>query len=190
MSPIESLVRSFQEFAAYVPELVQPFVVMLAGAVPFIEGEGGAAIGVVAGLHPIVAGIAAAVGNFLCVMAVVFISTRARGAVVNRRAARATVAAGGPSGPAHEVVAAADAAPPKAESKGRRRFMRWLVRFGVPGASILGPLEIPTHFTSAMLIAAGTPRGWVLLWQAVAIAIWTTVITAVVWLGVNSVVLA
>ncbi|MGI6878072.1 hypothetical protein [Microbacterium sp. gxy059] len=55
------------------------------------------------------------------------------------------------------------------------------MRFGVPGASILGPLAIPTPFASALLVAGGTPRGWVLLWQAVAIAIWTTGGKASVW---------
>src|SRR5690606_29758514 len=74
-----------------------------------------------------------------------------------------------------------DLAPAKPESKGRLRFKRWLVRFGVPGASILGPLAIPTQFTSAFLGAGGTPRSWVLLWQAVAIALWTTVATVSAW---------
>jgi hypothetical protein len=32
-----------------------------------------------------------------------------------------------------------------------------------------------------MLVAAGTPRGWVLLWQAVAIVLWTTLATALAW---------
>ena len=51
----------------------------------------------------------------------------------------------------------------------------------MPGASILGPLAIPTQFTSAMLVAAGTPRGWLLLWQGVAIVLWTTLATVVAW---------
>ncbi len=59
----------------------------------------------------------------------------------------------------------------------------------MPGASILGPLAIPTQFTSAILVASGTPRRWVLLWQAVAIVIWTTVATISVWLALNVVAL-
>ena len=86
-----------------------------------------------------------------------------------------------------EVGGAADAKP---ESKGRRRFKKWLVRFGVPGASLLGPLAIPTHFTAAMLIASGTSPRWVLLWQAVAIVTWTTLTVTLMWLAVNAVVLA
>ncbi|GAA3720356.1 hypothetical protein GCM10022224_102930 [Nonomuraea antimicrobica] len=164
MNPIETLVRNFQDLVAQVPDIVQPLIVMLAGAIPFIEGEGASPIGVLGGIHPIVAGIAAASGNFLSVLAVVLLSTRVRTTAAARRARRVETPA-----------------EPKPESKGRQRFRRYLVRFGVPGASILGPLAIPTQFTSAMLVASGTPRGWVLLWQAVAILVWTTVTTTLSW---------
>lgn len=164
MNPVDDLVRTFQDLVGQVPETVQPLVVVLAGAIPFVESEGAAVIGVLGGIHPPVAGIAAAAGNFLSVLVVVLLSSRVRTAATAHHA--------GPTGLPDE---------PAPESKGRRRFRRWLVRFGVPGASLLGPLAVPTQFTSAMLVAAGTPRGWVLLWQAVAIVLWTTVATVVVW---------
>lgn len=187
MNPLEELVRNFQDLVAQVPEVVQPFIVMLAGAVPFIEGELAAMIGVVGGLNPIVAAIAAAGGNFLAVLAIVTLTSRARTAVVDRRAARvreANLVSAGVRGPVDELehASALSAGPaPKPESKGRARFLRWLVRFGVPGASIIGPFAIPTHFMSAILVSAGTPRRWVLLWQAVSIVLWTTVGTVSVW---------
>jgi hypothetical protein len=172
---------------AQVPELIQPFIVLLAGAVPFIEGEGASPIGVLGGINPIAAGIAAGAGNFLAVSVVVLVSSRARSAVVSSRASRLeTVAVGGSTTftePEKEDQAA------KRESKGRQRFKKWLVRFGVPGASLLGPLAIPTHFTSAMLIAAGIPRSRVLLWQAVAITLWTTMTTTLMWIALNTVIL-
>ncbi|MEU4409161.1 hypothetical protein AB0F88_32020 [Streptosporangium sp. NPDC023963] len=170
MNPVETLVQNFRDLVAEVPELVQPFVVMLAGAIPFIEGEGASPIGVVGGIHPVVAAVAAASGNFLCVLVVVLISSRARAAAV-----------------AHGRRPSSREERP--ESKGRRRFRRYLVRFGVPGASLLGPLAVPTQFTAAMLIASGTSRSWVLLWQAIAIVFWTTLTTTLVW-GVVSFVVA
>ncbi len=162
MNTVDDPVRTFQDLVAQVPEALQPIIVVLAGAVPFLEGEGAAAVGVVGGIHPVVAGLAAATGNFLSVLAVVLLGSRVRTAAMAGRAPHVEP-------------------PVEPESKGRRRFRRWLVRFGVPGASILGPLAIPTQFTSAMLVAAGTPRGWVLLWQAVAIVLWTTLATALAW---------
>lgn len=183
MNPIKDLVQNFQDLAAQVPEIFQPLVVMLAGAVPFIEGEGGAIIGVVGGVPLVLAAAAAAAGNFLSVLLVVLLGSRARLAVVDRRAVHATAgaASGGPVETLETVAV-------KPESKGQQRFKRWLVRFGVPGASLLGPLAIPTQFTSAMLVAAGTPRGWVLLWQAAAIILWTTVATVSIWAALTFVV--
>ncbi|QFU89833.1 small multidrug efflux protein [Amycolatopsis sp. YIM 10] len=174
MSPVEQLVSNFQDLVGKVPEIVQPVIVALAGAIPSIEGEVASLIGVVGGLNPIVAGIAAAVGNFLCVLVVVLLASKARTAVVNHRAAHDT--------------APRESAPAKPESKGRKRFKKALARFGVPGASLLGPLAIPTQFMSAMLVAGGTPRKRVLFWQAVAIVIWTTVATVSAWLALQFVV--
>jgi len=168
-NPIADLVAGFQDAVAQVPEFVQPLIVAAAGAVPFVEGEGGAIVGVVGGLPPVVAGLAAAVGNMLCVFVVVVAAARARGAIVNR--ARADVAAD----------AVADEKP---RSKGRERFQRWLVRFGVPGASLLGPLALPTHFTAATLVATGVPVRRILFWQALAIVLWTTIATVSVSLAV------
>lgn len=186
MNPIQDLVRNFQDLVAQVPEIVQPLIVMLAGAVPFIEGELAAIIGVVGGINPLIAAAFAAAGNFLSVLGVVTLGSRARSAIVDRRAARVTArAAGAGTG---SVMTEIETEPAKPESKGRQRFKKWLVRFGVPGASVLGPLAIPTQFTSAILVAGGTPRGWILLWQGVAIALWTTVGTVSIWAALTFVV--
>ena len=95
MSPIERTIDSFQELVAQVPEIVQPLIVMLAAAIPFVEGEGGAVIGVLGGLHPVVAAVAAAAGNFLCVLLVVAVTSRARTAVVDRHPRLVGVGGGG-----------------------------------------------------------------------------------------------
>lgn len=174
-TPIDGLVAGFQDLVAQVPEVVQPLIVALAGTVPFIEGEGSAAIGVIGGVHPVAAGVAGAVGNMLAVTIVVLLGSRIREAAVARRqrevAARERELVGA-GGLAVDTVAE----PAKAESKGRRRVRQWLTRFGVPGASLLAPLALPTHFTAATLVASGVSKRWVLLWQAVAIVVWTTLL--------------
>src|SRR5690606_22557784 len=97
MNPIQELITNFQALVAQVPEIVQPFIVMLAGAIPFIEGEGAAVIGIAGGIPLIIVAIAAAAGNFLSVLLVVIFTSRARSAVVNHTRARreALVGAGG-----------------------------------------------------------------------------------------------
>lgn len=169
MNPIESLVRLIQDLTAYVPDVLLPVLVALAGMIPFVEGEISSFIGVWAGLHPVVAGLSAAAGNFASVLLVVLLGSRVRSAITARRARRAADWRGPANG---------DGQSDKPESKGRMRFQRFLVRYGVPGASLLGPLALPTQFTGATLVASGVRRGWVLLWQGIAIVAWTTLSTA------------
>ncbi len=49
-----------------------------------------------------------------------------------------------------------------------------------PGENLLGPLAIPTHFIVAMLVGMGAKRGWVLLWQVVAIVLLTVALTVMI----------
>ncbi len=157
-SPAADLIIGFQDLVARVPELAQPLIVALAGAVPFIEGEGAAAIGIVGGIHPVVAALAGAVGNLLCVAVVVLVASRTRVAVTTRGGAAAE----------------------KPASARREKFQKAYHRYGTPGVSLLGPLLIPTQFTAAALAATGVPARRVLLWQGLAIALWTTAITLVI----------
>ena len=60
------------------------------------------------------------------------------------------------------------------------KFQRAFNRYGVVGVSLLGPLLLPTHFTAAALVGVGVPKGRVLLWQGIAIVLWTTLITLVI----------
>ena len=118
MNPIETLLVSLQEVMAQVPFFVQPLIVALAAMIPFVEGEVASVLGVWAGLHPIVAFLAAVAGNFASVLIVVLFGAKARAAIVAWRARRAEAkAAAGPSDPATDE-------PPveaKPESKGRQR---------------------------------------------------------------------
>lgn len=159
------VIAFIQQLMSQVPFFLQPLIVAVAAMIPFVEGELASVLGVWADLNPVVAAVAAAAGNFASVVVVVVFGTRIRAAIVARRMRR--------------VTATGDLPARKPESKGARRFKRFLVRFGVPGASILGPLALPTQFTSAALVTAGIRKGWILLWQAIAIALWTTLTTLV-----------
>ena len=70
-----------------VPVFIQPLIVALAGAVPYIEGEGAAGLGILAGINPVLAAISGIVGNILCVVLVVLLGSRVREGVVSRRRA-------------------------------------------------------------------------------------------------------
>lgn len=171
-----NLIETFQDLVARVPELVQPLIVALAGAVPFIEGEGAATIGIIGGINPVVAVISAIIGNFLCVAVLVLASSGARRAIVRRTRSRQAVLTGGPAASESEGALADDARP----SSRKEKFQRALERYGVPGVSLLGPLLLPTQFTATMLAATGIGKARILIWQAIAIIGWTTVIAVIV----------
>lgn len=156
-NPISDLILGFQGLVADVPDLVQPLIVALAGAVPFIEGEGAAAIGIIGGINPVIAAVAGAIGNLLCVAVVVLVTSRVRTAVTTRR--------GGTTKPT---------------TARREKFERAYHRYGTPGVSLLGPLLLPTQFTAAALTSTGVSPARVIAWQAAAIALWTTVITLII----------
>ena len=189
------LISTFQDLVAQVPELLRPLIVALAGAVPFIEGEGAASIGIIGGLHPVVAVLSGAIGNFLCVTVLVLAGSGARSAVIARRdsrraeraRAREEVFAGAAPGSAAAVDAGVttldDGDEPVESSRKRARrqkLQRALDRYGVPGVSLLGPLLLPTQFTATMLAASGVSKARVLAWQAVAILAWSTLLGVVV----------
>lgn len=179
MNPYEA----FQNLVGQVPDLLQPLIIAVAGAVPYIEGEGSSVIGVIAGLHPVLAAVAGATGNILCVVAVVLLGSRARAAISARRSERVAVPVGAPGAPASAEPVSVESVsvepqPEQKQSKGRRRLRRFVVRFGVPGASLLGPIALPTQLTAATLVASGVNKSWVILWQVIAIVAWTSLVTA------------
>lgn len=175
-----NLIDTFQDLVARVPELIQPLIVALAGAVPFIEGEGAATIGVIGGIHPVIAALAAIIGNFACVAALVLLGSGARRAVVTRRRQRRLARTGATEAAGTSLEALPAENDGSRASARRTKFLRALERYGVPGVSLLGPLLLPTQFTATMLAAAGVGKGRVLAWQAVAIIGWTTLLTVLI----------
>jgi len=84
-----------QELMGQMPDFVQPVILVLAGAIPFLEGEGAAVLGVLSGVNPVAAALAAIAGNVLCVAAVVWLGSWMRSGIVERRRRRV---AGGRTG--------------------------------------------------------------------------------------------
>lgn len=181
--------EGFQNFVDQLPEIVQPLLVAALGMIPYVEGEGSAALGIIAGINPIVAAMAGATGNILSVLAVVFFSARIRQSVVARRAATANAtSAASANGTTTVTLNRPHAAPVDGgdddvakqtrRTKGRKRLNGWMLRFGVPGASLLAPLALPTQLTAAFFVASGVEKSWVILWQVVAIVLWTGLVAA------------
>ncbi|MDW4572422.1 small multidrug efflux protein [Microbacterium sp. M3] len=174
-----NLIDTFQDLVANVPDLVQPLIVAAAAAIPFVEGEGAATIGILGGMNPVVAATAAVIGNFVCVAVLVLLTARTRSAVVTAHRSRRRVAAGGAGETAVRVEETSASGDDRGAAR-RAKFQRAFERYGVPGVSLLGPLLLPTQFTATMLAGAGVGVARILAWQAVAIVGWTTLLTLIV----------
>jgi hypothetical protein len=154
---------SLQEFVASLPPLFQWLGVMLIAAIPFVESYFGSAIGVLAGIPPVLAVSAAVAGNVASMLAFVYSASGVR-----RRVAR-----GG-----------TDDGDDKRAAK-RQKLRRAFDRYGIAGVSLLGQTILPSQITSAALVSFGANRRLVIIWQIVSIILWGTVFGLLATLGVN-----
>ncbi len=86
--------------------------------------------------QPVVAAVAGAVGNLICVTIVVLATSRC----------------------AHRRHHPTRGAPEKPVTARRQKFERAYHRYGTPGVSLLGPLLLPTQFTAAASPRPESPR--------------------------------
>ncbi|MGR0221370.1 hypothetical protein [Agromyces sp. ZXT2-6] len=161
------MIDALQDFTASLPPFLQWFGVMLASAIPFVESYFGSVIGVLAGLDPVLAIVAAIVGNVVSMVVVVLSAHGVRSRV---GAARAT---------------SAGEDPVAEESPRRRRLRAQFDRYGVPGVSLLGQTILPSQITSAAMVGFGASRNAVILWQVISIILWGVTFGVLASLGVR-----
>ncbi|KAJ8144725.1 hypothetical protein OY671_002192 [Metschnikowia pulcherrima] len=154
------IVTGLQDLTQGSPPFSRWVGVSLAGAIPYVEAEGAAVLGVVAGVNPFVAIPVAIVGNAIALASVVWVIGAARSGITRGRTVETT---------------------PK-----RQRMRQVFDRYGVPGVSLLGPSLSPSHVTAAAMVGFGAPRARVFTWGVVAVAAWALVSGVVVHLGVSA----
>lgn len=152
------MIESLQQFTAEFPPALQWVAVMLAAAVPFIESYFGSALGVVIGIHPVIAVGAAVIGNVASMLLLV------NGAHLVRR-----------------KVAKENASPSVKYAKLRSAFEK----YGIAGVSLLGQTILPSQITSAALVSFGAAKGKVIFWQVVSIILWGAAFGLLAYLGVD-----
>lgn len=154
--------QEMQERVAETDAVWQWLVLLVGGAIPFVESYGAAAVGVVVGVPFAVALAASVLGNAL---SMVFVVTA--GDALRRR-----------------LRAGREPRPPSAR---RERLRRRFDRFGVPGVSLLGQTVLPSQITSGALVAFGADRRQVVLWQLLSIVLWGVVFGALAAAGLYAV---
>lgn len=154
------IVTALQDFTLGLPPLLRWVGVLLAAMIPYVEAEGAAILGIVAGIDTFVAIPVAIVGNAIALAVVVWVIGAARSGVTRGRTT--------------------------ATSPKRQRMRRVFDRYGVPGVSLLGPLLLPSHVTAAAMVGFGAPRRRVFVWGVVAVALWAVLFGVLVHLGVEA----
>lgn len=152
------MIEALQDFTTSLPPLLQWLGVMIAGAIPFVESYFGSVIGVIAGITPPVAILAAILGNIASMLALVLGADAIRNKVARSK--------GEPS--------------PR-----RRKLRRAFDKYGVAGVSLLGQTILPSQITSMAMVSFGAPKNAVILWQTISIILWGTAFGVLATLGIN-----
>lgn len=149
---MESALAPLVQFVAGLHPVLQFLAVFAIGLVPFLESHFGAFVGTVTGVPVVLAALAAIAGNLIaCAVAV-----RAGDGVHRRVAGR------------------------RGESSARtKKVMSYVDRFGVPVASLLGPVVLATSISTFIMISAGLHRRTVIIWQAIAVVAWGVAFAAI-----------
>jgi membrane protein YqaA with SNARE-associated domain len=141
------MIDALQNFTESLPPLLQWVGVILASAVPFVESYFGSIIGVLAGINPVIAILAAIIGNALSMLIVVLSAHQVRTSVTKRKV-------------------------PKPLTARKERLRKQFDKYGVPGVSLLGQTILPSQITSAAMVSFGASKNSVILWQIISITLW------------------
>lgn len=156
-------IQGLTEFTAQIPMALQVLVTAGWSAIPFIESDVGVAIAIVVGVPTIPAVIAAIIGNWVAVMLVIIFTDKIRTWVRRNK---------------HEDVD---------DTKRSKKVRRAVEKYGVPGASLLGPMLIGTHLNAFFMAAAGVNRRYLMIWQTIAIVVWAIIFAIILHIAVASI---
>ncbi|MBN6206591.1 small multi-drug export protein [Ralstonia pickettii] len=134
---------------------VQYLSVFIVSVIPFFESYVAIPIGIVFGFPAIQVVIIGALGNWLSVMAFIWLLSGFRKKVIKDK-----------------------------ENKRKSRAQNIFNKYGVPGISFAGPI-ICFHVCAAISIASGAKRSYVSLWMTLGIITWSIALGVAFHYGVN-----
>lgn len=182
---MSDFIISLQEFTLGLPEVLRWLGIMVIGMIPYLEAEGAAIFGVIAGLNPAIAIPAGIAGNAIALAVVVWVTSAVRGGVKSVAARSAAADVPVPAGAGGYGAPVEQAAPVESNPK-RARMRRVFDKYGVPGVSILGPLLLPSHITAAAMVGFGAPRLKVFVWGVIAVSLWAILFGLLFYFGVTT----
>lgn len=137
-------------------QLLSVFVLSM---IPFFESYGAIPLGLVLGFPSIPVIIVAIIGNWLSVLAFIWIISKLRSKVKKKQTT-------------------------KEPSKRSKRARQLFEKYGVPGVSLAGIL-LAFHLAAGIALAAGAKRSYVSLWMTISIALWAIVFGVLFMSGIH-----
>lgn len=138
--------------------------VLVVAAIPFLEAYFTVPIGIIIGFPLVMTIVAAMIGNWLSVAAVVLASDKLQQWKEKRRAAKSS---------------------DRDDNKRTQRAQQLFSKYGVPGVAFIGPLLVGNHIGAFISIVSGADKRHVLLWQTISIIVWSVGTGLLVFLGMD-----
>lgn len=132
-----------------IPSPILYLSLLLGSAVPLIESQGAAALGVFLGMWPPLVILLAIAGNGMAVALTIRFAERIHAWRVRRK-------------PSLEET----------PTRRQRQLRSWFDKWGIPLCALAGPLLLPSHFTAMMLVTFGARKKTVVTWMTVSIIFW------------------
>lgn len=126
---------------------LQVLALFVIGMIPMVEAYGGVIIGIVLGISPFIAFPAAVLGNLAIVYALTLLAGRTRSAVMSKKE-------------------------PVKRTEKQQSVAKWMDRLGVPGASLIASLIVPSMLVGPVLVGLGARKVTVMVWMTVAVLVW------------------
>ncbi len=108
-------------------------------------------------LHPLLTGIASALGAIIAVVLVIILGARLRNWLLRKKNNK--------------------------EAKTRGRIYLIWEKYGVIGLGLLSPLVTGVLLGAAIGVSLGAPRARLIIWMSIGIVIWTIILTIIATLG-------
>lgn len=139
------MIENLQNFVETTDSIWQWFAIMIASAIPFVESYFGSALGVVAGVNPVIAIVAAILGNIASMVLLVLFG---------------------------EKIRQWRKSDEKPVSTGYARIKKFFDKYGVVGVSLFGQTLLPSQITSMAMVTFGVNKSKVIFWQVISIILW------------------
>lgn len=145
--------------------------IFLGGALPWLEAIVVIPVGILANLPAVLVVLVAVTGNLLTVWLTAFYGQRIRDWWIQRRRARV-----------EEIDEPED---PQRRHRRQERINRIMVRWGMPGLAVLGPLGLGTQLSALAAVAAGVGARSAFLWVGAGTIAWSVVAAALTMTGAS-----